>query len=152
MQKTLLTLFGFDLATLLDDTFIEDNFEVNELGMFIKKFHKDFVDETYNIFERIEITDFGETINVTFQSFKLDKLYIISLIKLIDDLVNIYGKDRYGFTYFVANDYLLLNSQENCEEIRCWEHDVPNQAGIDLIRNRNLFRLIIFEIKPTRLK
>lgn len=148
MQKTILTLFGFNIENFPDNSFIEDLPEVNIQGALINNYSKIFRDKTYALFDTIEIKHFGNCFNVFFKSHKLNKINLYGLRKLINDLYKIYGPDSNGKGKYNTQDFRDLNHKEFSLFNRFWNMIENEKLLCDLSNDKelNTLTLVIYGI------
>ena len=138
MKKNILTLFGFNIESFPDEDFIEDLMVINHQGVLIKNYSKLFKDETYFLFDTIEIKDFGTCFNVFFKSHEFHTLNALG--KLINDLYEIYGVDENGKREYCAKD--LIEVDYNF--LRSWKEEIENEIiPCNLSIDRELNYLIL---------
>lgn len=149
-KKSIDALFGFPLNTLPDSSFFEDPSEVNHQGALIENSSKIFKDKMYYLFDTIEVKRFRvDCSNVFFKSYKLHKVNLYALKRLMNNLFSIYGLDSQGKGKYCANDYSLFKDKEfYCLFGRHWENDNSECLCCDLSidREANTLTLAFFGV------
>lgn len=154
MKKSILNLFGINIENLTDNSFTEDNYQVNFHGCFLKNYSKSFQDKIFGIFEFVEIRDFGRNCyNVTFICKNLKKVNFYGLRKLINSLNENYGPDYLKRVRFSLNDVRNIKDKElDFHSIRYWAVNETESEPIDLYfdRNENEITLIIYGVRSIK--
>lgn len=144
----ILTLFGINLETLPDETFTEGASTITAQGDTTKSYFKDFKDNTFFIFERIEVRDIGGICNnIFFTAHGLKKVNIYTLKKLMNKLFEIYGPDTHNKGKWITEDFSYFNDKEFYGLFgRTWTENTNYPCQISIDREDNLISLVIWGV------
>lgn len=144
----ILTLFGFDLKTLPDETFTEGSSNITAEGNLTKSHFKDFKDNTFFIFQKLEVRNIGGICNnIFFTTTGLKKVNVYALKKLINKLFEIYGPDSYDKGKWVTKDFSLFNDKEFYGLFgRTWSEDTNYPCQISIEREDDSLSLVIWGV------
>ena len=109
IKRSIYDFFTLDLRAMPDESFVEGETVTNSEGEQVQNYRKTLDYKECNIFDTVEIKVVaGKTKNVFFKSFQPEKVNMVDMKKLIDELYLIYGddsQDKGKFTNKDINDY-----------------------------------------------
>lgn len=153
--KAILTLFGFSLEDIPDNTFTPGKSEVTRSGDLLLTHHKQFNEDVFGIFEEIEVRNIGGSCNnIIFKANSLDKIPVNKVENLINKLHSIYGKDDDDKEKFSREDLQLFNDKDFYMLFgRSWmglENNLQYPCAVDIDKENNFINLTVWGVGLTK--